>query len=98
MHRFFVAPERIDGGHATLTGQVAWQLARFLRARAGERILVMDEPGREYQVRLDAVTPRQVQGTIIEESTSDGEPVVVITLYQAVLKADRFEYVLQKGT
>lgn len=39
-----------------------------------------------------------VSGQVIERLAGTGEPSVCITLYQALLKSDRFEFVLQKGT
>ena len=98
MHRFFVSPEDIAGPGVTLTGPVAAQLARVLRSRAGDRIVLLDDSGWEYRVTLETVAPRMVTGTITDRVRGEGEPGIPIVLYQAVLKADRFEYVLQKGT
>ena len=98
MHRFFVPEDCINGDEVTLSGDVALQLHRVLRSRPGERIVVLDGSGWEYLVILDGVTSARAHGVIAQRSLSEGEPHVNVTLYQAVLKADRFEYVLQKGT
>ena len=98
MHRFFVPGNCISDHEVTLPRNVARQVARVLRARSGDRIVVLDDSGWEYLVVLDQVTPTRAHGVITEKSLSTGEPHVDVTLYQAVLKADRFEYVLQKGT
>ena len=98
MHRFFVSEDCIRGDEVTLSGDVSRQLARVLRSRPGDRIVVLDDSGWEYLVTLESVSPGQVRGVVTNRSASKGEPSVRITLYQAVLKADRFEYVLQKGT
>ena len=98
MHRFFVSPEHIDGDSIKLSGEVAAQLARVLRARTGEEIVLLDDSGWEYVVSLDRVTPQDIHGRVTDRLRSRGEPQSRITMYQAVLKADRFELVLQKGT
>ena len=98
MHRFFVAPECVIGDTVTLPRDVSRQVARVLRARPGDGIVVMDGSGWDLTVTLDAVDPQRVHGTVTERSPSRGEPGTQITLYQGVLKADRFELVLQKGT
>ena len=98
MHRFFVSPTCIDGHWVDLPGDVARQLRSVLRARAGEKIMVLDDTGWEYLVSLDTVSAERVAGSVVARTPSSGEPGVVVTLYQAVLKADRFEFVLQKGT
>ncbi|MDP6402013.1 MAG: RsmE family RNA methyltransferase [SAR202 cluster bacterium] len=98
MHRFFVAAECIEASAVTLSGDAARQIARVLRARPGDRITVLDDSGWEYAVTLEAVGPSRVEGVITDRALSRGEPRVEVVLYQALLKMDRFEFVLQKGT
>ena len=98
MHRFFVSPDSISGDAVTLSGHVARQLARVLRSRPGDRIAVLDDSGWEYLVTLERVSPDQVLGAVVDRSASRGEPNTKVTLYQGMLKADRFEFALQKGT
>lgn len=98
MHRFFVPPESIVGETVALPEHVASQLSRVLRARVGDEIIVLDGTGMEYVLKLDAVDKNQASGSILQKSPSEGEPSIAITLYQGILKADRFEFMLQKGT
>ena len=98
MHRFFVSPHCIDGDAVALSGPVARQLARVLRSRPGDQIVVLDDSGWEHLVTLQAVDPDVVRGAVTERRPSSGEPGVEITIYQGVLKGDRFELALQKGT
>jgi 16S rRNA (uracil1498-N3)-methyltransferase len=64
----------------------------------GERVLVLDNSGWEYEVILDEVRAGRVAGRIAVEKLASGEPRTKITLYQGVLKGRHFEWVLQKGT
>ena len=98
MHRFFVPPTHIEAGRVTLTADASRQLSRVLRARAGDRIIVLDNSGYEYTVTLDSVTAQRSTGVITDRYLGEGETHLSITLYQGLMKADRFEYVLQKGT
>ena len=98
MHRFFVPPSNISGGRVTLSADAARQLARVLRARPGDTIIALDDSGYEYAVNLDSVSPRHASGVITDRYLGNGETRLAITLYQGLMKADRFEYVLQKGT
>ena len=98
MHRFFVPQTHIEAGRVTLTADASRQLARVLRARPGDRVIALDDSGFEYAVTLDAVSSRQASGIITDRYPGDGEPRISITLYQGLMKSDRFEYVLQKGT
>ena len=98
MHRFFVPPTLIEAGRVTLKADASRQLARVLRARAGDCIIALDDSGYEYTVTLDSVTAQRSTGVITDRYIGEGEPPISITLYQGLMKADRFEYVLQKGT
>lgn len=98
MHRFFVPPTHIEANCVSLTADASRQLARVLRARPGDCIIVLDDSGYEYAVTLDSITPRRSTGVITDRYIGEGEARLSVTLYQGLMKADRFEYVLQKGT
>ena len=42
MHRFFVPPESISDGHATLSGDQARHIARVLRQGPGDSNILLD--------------------------------------------------------
>ena len=97
-HRFFIPPEWIDGRQITLVEGTAHQIRHVLRMRAGDRLVVLDDSGWEREVELTSVAKSVVIGHVIEERLATGEPRTKISLYQGVLKAQKFEWVLQKGT
>ncbi len=70
----------------------------MLRLRPGERILLLDNSGWSYETELTAVDKEMVTGRVVRKSLASGEPRTKVTLYQATLKASKFEWVLQKGT
>ncbi len=98
MHRFFVDPEVLQGNRVVLPAVQAHQIRNVLRLRAGSAILVLDNSGAEYEVMLRQVDKQQVVGEAIAKRPSPNEPTVHLTLYQALMKRDKFEWVLQKGT
>ena len=98
MHRFFVDPRDIQGDHACLAKAQAHQICRVLRLQPGDRIVVLDNAGSEFEVVLAAVGPRQAEGQIVAKRAAQGEPDVDLVLYQGLLARDKFEHVLQKGT
>ena len=98
MQRFFIPASHIGEGRATLTEEAARQLTRVLRARVGDCVIALDGSGDEYVVRLDTLSAEQASGAIRERRSGLGEPATHITLYQGLLKADKLEYALQKGT
>jgi 16S rRNA (uracil1498-N3)-methyltransferase len=98
MYRFFISPESISDDRVTLEGGTAAQIARVLRGRPGDTIVVLDGSGLEYRVELRSVSVERVIGDVTGTNVCEGEPDVDVTLYQAIIKGDKFEYVLQKGT
>lgn len=66
--------------------------------RAGEKIGVLDNRGWLYEVVLTSVQRKRVVGEIVGKTAVLTEPTTQLTLFQSVLKRDKFELVLQKGT
>lgn len=98
MHRFFVAPDSFAGDRVVLPDQIAHQIRNVLRLRAGTAVVVLDNSGWEYEVLLRQVDRQQVVGEAVAKRPCPNEPSVQLTLYQALMKRDKFEWVLQKGT
>ncbi|MBP8304291.1 MAG: 16S rRNA (uracil(1498)-N(3))-methyltransferase [Phycisphaerae bacterium] len=98
MDRFFVEPAELRGDRVSLGKAHAHQICRVLRLRPGDRIVVLDNTGSEFEVSLTAVDPAKAEGRILATRSAQGEPRVDLTLYQGLLARDKFEQVLQKGT
>jgi 16S rRNA (uracil1498-N3)-methyltransferase len=81
-----------------LHGDVARQLKTVLRLQPGDEIIVLDDLGQEWQVRLTQLSRDTVEGQLLAQRSAPGEPTLHVTLYQGMLKADKFEWVLQKAT
>lgn len=95
MPRFFCG--QVSGDTAVVTGEDARHMALSLRMKTGEAVTVCDCAGRDYQCRIQAISPEQVLLRVGESAPSAGEPRVEITLYQAMPKGDKFESIVQKA-
>lgn len=98
MHRFFVDPRFIGATAVSFPPEQAYQIRTVLRMAPGDRVMALDNTGWEYEVTLTTVSKEAVAGQIEVRRLAVGEPATHLTLYQALLKQDRFEWVLQKGT
>jgi 16S rRNA (uracil1498-N3)-methyltransferase len=96
--RFFVPPGSIAHGTVRFGPATAHQLRKVLRLRPGAQVIVLDNSGLEYEVTLEIVGRDAVTGHVDAQHEAETEPRVTLTLYQSLLKGDRFEWVLQKGT
>jgi 16S rRNA (uracil1498-N3)-methyltransferase len=98
MHRFFVPGAALAQQPVVLTGDVAHQMRRVLRLAPGARVTLLDGEGWAHEAEVLAITARDVRLSVLARTAAAGEPRVSITLHQAVLKGERFEWALQKGT
>jgi 16S rRNA (uracil1498-N3)-methyltransferase len=92
--RFFV--DRIAGDHAALHGQDAHHLARVLRAEPGQRYEITDGAALCLAEIVEA-TPREVIFRVVE-TLDAAAPLPPIVLVAALIKFDRFEWMIEKVT
>ncbi|MFC1910677.1 RsmE family RNA methyltransferase [Chloroflexota bacterium] len=97
MHRFFIPGDWILGNSVLIKGEQARQIHEVLRIKPGSRLSVLDNTGWEYDIEVQITGNELVQGSVVGRERGKGEPSLKITLYQALLKSDKFEIVLQKG-
>lgn len=97
-HRFFIDHSALRGSRVHITdGDVVKQITRVFRMKTGDSIIVLDNMGMEYEVKIDEIG-REIQGAVIKKQKNEHEPKLSITLYQSLCKKDKFEWILQKGT
>ena len=96
--RFYVPPDAVRDSSVVLPDGAARQTRVVLRLRPGDTVIVFDGGESEWPVTLSRVDSTAVEGTIGEPDFPDTEPACGVTILQALIKPDRFEQVLQKGT
>ncbi len=96
MPKFFVKPESIKDHKIVLDGENAKHIGSVLRAKIGEKIVVGDGQGRDYECEIESIDKKEVIAKIVDIFSNDNEPKVKITLYQGLPKADKMELVIQK--
>lgn len=97
MHRFFISKDCFEQDKVIISGEPLHQIGYVLRLKPADRIIVLDNSGWEFEVEIERITKEQALGKVVNKQRGQGEPTTKITLYQALLKADKFELVLQKA-
>lgn len=97
MYRFFVPAEQIYDEYAEITGDDVNHIKNVLRMEAGEKVVISGGQGTDYYCII-----RDVQSECIVLDIERKEPVktelpVRIVLFQALPKADKMEFVIQKA-
>jgi 16S rRNA (uracil1498-N3)-methyltransferase len=95
---FFVTPAAIRGDWAEIDGQVAHQIRAVLRLHPGDIVELLDNSGWVHTARLTEVGKGRVAAEVVGRRRAETEPRVRLELYQALLKGQKMELVLQKGT
>lgn len=98
LHRFFLPNQTIHIDQPINLELIAHQLQVVLRLQPGAQVILLDKGGRAFLTELTALARKVATGQVLAQLPDPPEPTVHVTLYQASLKADKFEWVLQKGT
>lgn len=94
MPRFFVSEANDE--KIVLTGENARHIGRSLRMRVGEEITVCC-CGIDYNCEISRITEDSVTAAVMEKMPCEAEPNVEITLFQAIPKLDKLEFIVQKS-
>lgn len=78
-----------------IAGADAAHIARSLRMKPGERLVVCDSRGTDFDCVIDRVSPERVELSVTERRPNASEPDVSVTLCTCLLKGDKFESVLR---
>ncbi len=98
MPKFFTGKNLISDNTLTITGEDVSHISRVLRMKIGEEITVCDGEGKDYKAKITDITKEEVKADILSAEQCDAEPSVKITLYQALPKQGKMEYIIQKNT
>lgn len=79
-------------------GEVYHRIRNVLRMRPGDVIVVLDNSGWEYEAEIVKIGSGIVEGRIRGKRICPAEPHVRVRIFQALLKGEKFDFVLQKGT
>lgn len=98
MYRFFLPNIGIAVNRTVSLDSISHQLHSVLRLQAGDQISLLDGLGFAYTTELLQLDRNRGRGKVLDKTLVTTEPWTYLTLYQCSLKADKFEWVLQKGT
>ena len=78
-----------------LKDETIHHLKRVIRIRLGEEVILCDGKSMDYHCTVESLEPFNLKVNSRQESKT--EPKCKITLYQAMPKADKFEWIIQKA-
>ncbi len=96
--RFFVPAGTLKAHKIALSGALARRLARVLRLRRGDKVVFTEGGEREFEVELTDISANAVTGVVTGDRPSPPEPAIEVVLYQSLIRPNRFDIAIEKGT
>ena len=94
-HRYFTT--EISDGTATLRGADAHHLARVMRAKPGDTVILCDGNAVEYTATITGFGDECVEFRVEPGYPSAAEPSVEVTLLAGYPKQDKLEQIIKHG-
>lgn len=97
MPHFYVNPKDIKDKNFVIENEQFHYLAAVRRFSVGDEINIFDGLGNSYKARIDNVGKKSMQGTILSSKTLV-LPETKISLYTAIPKGERFDWLIEKAS
>lgn len=97
-HRFFAPPSSLFNSRIVLDAEESHHLARVLRLLPGATVYAFDGNGAEYECEVTRVHKDAAELQVIARLSNEIESPLLLTLGQALIKGDKFDWVVQKAT
>lgn len=99
MPRFFIDAGQIspDGTTALIKGEDARHISRSLRMRAGENLTLCDGYGTDIAAVISQISADTVALSLGERTPCESEAPYRAVVYQALVRGERFDAVIQKS-
>lgn len=95
MIRFFV--DEVKNNFFILDGENAKHAIKSLRIKIGEKLIICDKNQVDHICNVDKINENQVILSILEKKLNSSELNIKITLYQALPKGDKMDFIIQKA-
>jgi 16S rRNA (uracil1498-N3)-methyltransferase len=96
MPHFYVNPKDIKDKSFVIENEQFHYLSTVRRFSAGDEINIFDGLGNSYKARIDSIDRASMKGTILSSKTFV-LPKVNISLYTAIPKGERFDWLIEKA-
>ncbi len=97
MEKFFVNPEDVLENTILIKGADVNHIKNVLRLPLGKEILINNRQGTDYKCIIRLIDSHIIETEIIDILEQSNEPVVKTILFQALVKGEKMEFVIQKA-
>ncbi|MCH5303591.1 MAG: 16S rRNA (uracil(1498)-N(3))-methyltransferase [Ruminococcus sp.] len=93
---WFFTDEEIKNEKFNIDGENARHISKSLRMKRGEKLTLVSPSKTQFDCEIDNISNELVGVKILEKKPCENEPETQITLYQALPKSDKMEFIIQK--
>ena len=81
----------------TITGEDAVHITKSLRMKQGEQLTICDADEMRHDCVIETISGGAVEVRVVESYPCNNEPTTYVTLYQALAKGDKMDFIIQKA-
>lgn len=96
LKRFFASAEDFDGRYITLEGEEFEHMTKVLRHKAGYKIIVSLNDGKDYYCTIVEISKTYAKAEVDEIIDNECKSTASVTLFQALPKGDKLDIIIQK--
>ena len=96
MPKYFLPPGQLYKNEIVLADDLAHHLITVLRVKMGDPIILCDGNCHDFRCTVTEIRKNRIIVTKNEKYSCLTEPPIRVTLYQSLIKLDKFEWVIQK--
>lgn len=93
-HRYFLTT--INGNTATVGGPEAVHLVKVMRIKEGDSVILTDKSGWDYTAVAKDIGKDEISFDVVSKEKNPAEPEKKLTVYMALPKSDKLEFITQK--
>lgn len=86
------------GANVELTESIVHHWCRVLRANIGDKGILFDGFGGEYQVQLNSISKKQATATLLAHLETDRNAAILTKIGLVMSRGERMDYAIQKST
>lgn len=93
---WFFTDEEINSKKFNIDGETARHISKSLRMKRGEKLTLVTPERIQHDCEISGVSGDIVSVDVLSSLPCENEPETEVTLYQALPKGDKFEFIIQK--
>ena len=98
LRRFYLENTAVLGQGSSIQGPDAKHIRTVLRMKAGDRLIVFDGRGNDFEAEIEALTPNEIKIIALKKVHLNADSPMHITIAQAMLKGKKMDLLARQIT